>query len=193
MTSALLQRCIRSGAPLLLALLYGCASSPPVEYYALAPVRGTSVAAIAGRPLQVARVHVPPTLDRREMVRQSSAYSLEINDRHRWSAPLDQMIQSSVSEDLLNILPPGRVVLPHEPAPPHTLRLVIDIVRFSPDTGGRVSLEASWSALSESGAGVHSAIVNITVPMASMSYADQVAAMSEAVAQLAGRIARDLG
>jgi hypothetical protein len=156
-------------------------------------VKGPPIEAASGTPVQIARVHLPPSLDRLQMVRETSSYSLEISDRHRWSGPLDQMIRRSVSEDLLAILPSARVVLPHEPAPPHTLELVIDVVRFMPDAAGRVTLEASWSVVSNGGAVERSAVVNITVPMASASYADQVAAMSQAVARMAERIAHDLG
>jgi uncharacterized protein len=181
----------RRSAPLLATLLLGaCASSPPVEFYQLAPVRGTSRVTTAGGALQIARVHLPPNLDRPQMVRQSSAYRLDISDRHRWSAPLDQMIQRSLTEDLLDILPASRVVLPQEPAPPHAQQIVIDIIRFAPDGRGEVRLDAGWSCVSDGATTARSAIVNITVPMQSMSYADQAAAMSTAVAQLAERIAR---
>lgn len=194
--SAFVRRRAYRSAPALIALLLGaCASSPPVEFYSLAPVQGAPVegptaGTAAAAPLQIVRVHVSPSLDRREMVRRSGAYGLKISDRHRWSAPLDQMIQRALSEDLLEILPSARVVLPDEPAPPGTLKIVIDIVRFAPDSAGRVSLQASWSALPDGGTATQSAIVNITVPMASMSYADQARAMSEALGQLAGRIVR---
>ncbi|HTV96246.1 MAG TPA: PqiC family protein [Steroidobacteraceae bacterium] len=186
--------CRRFASLLAALVLCACASSPPVEFYALEPVKVRPLEAAPAPPLQIARVHLPPSLDRRQIVRQAGQYGLEISDRHRWSAPLDLMIRRTLSEDLLQILPRGRVVLPQEPAPARTRKVVIDIVRFMPDPAGRVELQASWSEMSDDGVSVpSSSIVNVRAAMASPSYSDQVAAMSEALARLAAMIAAKSG
>lgn len=179
--------------PVLMALA-GCASSPPVAFYALASVKTPPLHLIDASPLQIARVHLAPMLDRREIVRQSGSVRIEVSDQHRWSAPLDQMIRRSLSEDLLDALPPGELVLPQEPAPAHTRKVVIDILRFIPDAQGQVRLEASWSTVpDDGGTALRSAVVHITTQMSSMSYAAQVEAMSRAIAKLAETIARQAG
>ncbi len=177
---------------LLVNLLAGCASSPPVQFFSLGPV------AAADHPqrqsshiVQVTRVHVPPALDRQQIVRQSGPYTFEISDQHRWSAPLDEIIRRVLSEDLLPMLPPGNVVLPEEPAPPGTQKIVVDILEFAADPSGTVQFAASWSLLpSNSKEPLRNRYVHLSERSNSTSYADQVAAMSRILEQLAAQIAQ---
>ncbi|HEY6578774.1 MAG TPA: PqiC family protein [Rhizomicrobium sp.] len=133
---------------LLFVGIAGCGSSPKTSFYALsvAPDGNDSGSAVAF-PIQVVAVHIPPSLDRNEMVRKSKGESVSISDTDRWSAPLGEMIRNVLSQDLQGRLPKGKVILPDAPAPAGTASIVVTIADFSAAADGRVALDGSWSLL----------------------------------------------
>jgi uncharacterized lipoprotein YmbA len=172
----------------LVTVVAGCGSSPPVEYFTLAPTaqHAAGVTSTAA-PIQVAQVHLPPSLDRKQMVRHTGAYTLEISDQHRWSAPLDEMIRQVLSQDLLALLPPGTVILPHEPAPATTRTIVVNVLEFAPDAHGTVRFEGTWSVIAPDTPPA-SRTVHLEEP-AGPDTAAQVRSMSRIVERLAAQIA----
>jgi uncharacterized lipoprotein YmbA len=171
-------------------LLAGCATSPAVQFYTLAPVAPQqNPPHVAGAPLQVAAAHIPPALDRQEMVRRSSSNKLEMSDTNRWGAPLAQMVRRVLTQDLAQRLPQGMVVFPDEPAPPETKAIVVDILRFDADADGTVKFIASWSLLpAGSGGAPVSRQVQFNELAGAEGYADQARAMSRVLARLADDI-----
>ncbi len=171
-------------------VLSGCGSSPRVEYFALEPTEqhGAEVFPIA-TPLQVAQVHLPPSLDRKQMVRHTGAYTLDISDQHRWSAPLDAMVRQVLSQDLMKLLPPGKLILPEEPAPASTRKIVVNVVEFAADAQGTVRFEGTWSLIvPESGAPPKNRTVRLSEP-AGHDTSSQVKSMSRILERLAAQIA----
>jgi uncharacterized lipoprotein YmbA len=98
-------------------------------------------------PVQVAAVHIPPVLDRRQLVRMTGENRVQISDTERWSAALDDMVRNVLSQDLAARLPQGRVILPDAPPPPGTGTLVVTIAQFGPEATGDVHLTGSWTLL----------------------------------------------
>lgn len=185
-------------APLMLVMLTvlaGCASSPPSKFFDLTAVapQAAPAAAAAGAPVRVAAVHLPSTLDREEIVRTDPGNALEINGLDRWGAPLDEMVRRVLTQDLLERLPAGKVVLPSGPAPAGTGRIVVDLLAFQSDSSGAVTLRGSWSLL-PAGAGNPALIrdFHYTETADAASFGDQAAAMSRLLGQLADDIARSL-
>ncbi len=194
---------------LLAELLAGCASSPPSHFYSLttvAPEAAVQAGAAPSQPealpqaaapmqpaVRVAAVHIPPALDREGIVRRGPGNTLEISGLSRWGAPLDEMVQRVLTQDLLERLPAGRVVLPSGPAPAGTEQIVVDILQFQSDTTGAVVFEGSWSLLAP-GASAPGLIRNIRYSgTASPSdYGDQAAVMSTMLGRLADDIASSL-
>ncbi len=191
-------------------LFLGCASSPPSHFYSLTAVApaGSEQASAASSPgdassaptlpstplVRVAAVHIPSSLDREEIVRRGSGNELEINGLDRWGAPLDEMVQRVLTEDLLERLPAGAVVLPSSPAPAWTDRIVVDILQFQSDADGAVVLEGSWSLL-EPKSSTPSLIRNIRyseTASPAARYGDQAAAMSRMLGRLADEIVMSL-
>ena len=171
-------------------VLGGCGSSPRVEYFVLEPTErhGTEVFAIS-TPIQVAQVHLPPSLDREQMVRHTGANTLDISDQHRWSAPLDLMIREVLSRDLMKLLPPGKLILPQEPAPASTRNIVVNVVEFAADAQGTVRFEWTWSLIvPEPGAPPKHRAVQLSEP-AGDDTASQVKSMSRILERLAAQIA----
>jgi uncharacterized lipoprotein YmbA len=176
-------------------LLASCASSPPAKFFTLAPTTASdaSAAAASVAPVQVAAVHIPPALDRQEIVRQSGANELEISDRHRWAAPFAEMTQRVLTQDLAARRPHGSVILPKEPAPPMTGMIVVDILQFACDPSGKVVFDGAW-ALVPAGADAPSLNrrVHLTESANPGDYGDQVRAMSTILGHLADDISTAL-
>jgi uncharacterized lipoprotein YmbA len=175
------------------AYVGACASSPPVEFFTLEPIDTHGPTPPSSNSVQVTRVHVPPALDRKQMVRHDGPYRLDISDQHRWSAPFDEMVRRVLSQDLLRMLPADSVVLPEEPATAATQKIVVDILEFAPDPAGTIQFEASWSLLSPNSHELpHSRYVRLSERADPKDTADQVRAMSRILDQLASQMAHAL-
>jgi uncharacterized protein len=177
-------------------LVAACASSPPSKFYTLATVPSSGAApATSGAtpPVRVASVRIPPVLDRQEIARPSAGNQLEINGEERWDAPLDQMIQQVLTQDLIARLPPGAIILPGAPAPANLDSIAVNILQFQSDVTGSVVFEGSWSLVPPH-ATSPALIRNFTYTAAasSQSTGDEVSTMSTLLGRLADDIARSL-
>jgi uncharacterized protein len=175
-------------------LLAACASSPPAKFYNLttAPSSGTAPSsADAAPPVRVATVRIPPMLDRQEIARPSAGNQLEINGQERWDAPLDEMIQQTLTRDLIARLPSDKVILPAAPAPANAESIAVNILQFQSDVTGNVVFEGSWSLVPPHA--TSPALIrdfHYTAAASSQSTADEVSTMSTLLGQLADDIAR---
>lgn len=187
---------MRSLAALGLALfLSGCGSSPATQFYTLAPVPSQApMRPMSGTLLQVEAVHIPPALDRQEMVRESGPNKLDVSDQNRWGAPFDEMTRRVLTQDLTERLPKGVVVLPEEPAPPQADKIVVDILQFDCDPSGKVIFDGSWSLLRNgSEKAVMSRHVQLSESADPGNYGSQARAMSRILGELADDIAMTSG
>lgn len=175
-------------------LAAACASSPPTRFYTLEPIPPAhrSTGSIRG-PVKIAVVHVPPLLDREQIVSEGRPGELIVSDTNRWGAPLADMTRAVLTQDLLLRLPEGSVILPQQPAPPQTNTITVDILRLQAQASGEVRLEGGWSLIPPGAeapsldAGIH-----LSQPAAAADYAQQANAMSLALGRLADDIARAL-
>lgn len=175
-------------------LICACASSPPVRYFVLDPIPPASdTAKTAGDPVQIASVHVPSTLDRREIVREEAPNKLTISNQNRWGAPLPDMTQRILSQNLMLRLPAGEVILPQQPAPASTGSISVDVLQFGVDASGTVVLDGSWS-LVPSGTEVAAANYRFQLSQRAIAgdYADQARVMSILLGRLADSIVHEL-
>lgn len=175
--------------------LTACASSPPTHFYSLgavAPQSSTSPpdsAGSHGTPLRIAAVHIPPSLDRREIVRVGAGDRLEISGEHRWGAPFDEMVQQVLTQDLVERLPADQVVLPLGPAPSGTQSVVVDLLQFQSNAGGNVVLQGSWSLLAP---GKSAPLLVRDFRYDDSASGGNFAAEAAAMSRLLGRLADDI-
>lgn len=176
-------------------LISACGSSPKTQFYTLDPVPPQApMQAAASIPVQVAAVHIPPALDRQEIVRETAPHQLDVSDQNRWGGPLDNVIQRVLTQDLSQRLPPSGVVLPQEPAPPRHDAIVVDILQFDEDASGQVVFDGSWSlTASDSDKPLVNRHLRLSARAGSNSYGDQVAAMSQVLGELSDNIAGEVG
>lgn len=179
-------------APAFLALLVlaGCGSSPKTRFFTLGVVAGRPVSAHASSLLvQVAAVHIPPSLDRDALAWHAGANTMHVSERDRWVAPLALMTRRVLTQDLAACLPDNTVILPGSPAPARTARIVVTLDRFGPNGHGQVELGGSWSI---SGTNTSTRVIHHDVALSVGSTGDGRSGMAAAMSTLLGRLAQHM-
>ncbi len=129
------------------AALAGCGSSPPTRFFTLdaAPPAAPPTPAAAIPPVRVDAVHIPPGLDRPELVRETAANEVRVSDFAHWSAPLGELARRTLTQDLAARLPAGAVTYPDAPKPANGRGLVVDILVVGRDGAGQAVMDAGWT------------------------------------------------
>lgn len=174
---------------LLLLLLTGCSffSRTKNNIYTIDPVPpiANRQSPIASRqsPIAIDAIELPPGFDRREVVVRKADHRLDVRSTELWSASLEPLVLHVLASDLANRLPVGMVVLPGaaRPAGVRGIGIVFDDLSAGPDA--KVTVDARWTL----GGVVHRE--QFTVDTGSLDSAKVATGMSEAIAQLADRIA----
>jgi hypothetical protein len=163
--------------------VFTLAAAPP----AIAP------SAYAGRSFRVDAVHLPSALDRVEVVRQTGAERLQVDDLDHWGAPPGDLARRALTQDLVARLPAGVVIYPDSPKPPGAGGLVVDVLAFQRTDQGYL-LDASWTLLTDPpGASPPGGQVRLVDPDAGGGDAGgEAAALSRLLGQLADAIAAGL-
>jgi uncharacterized lipoprotein YmbA len=175
-----------------LAALMACGTSPKTHFFTLAVVPGDAATSSLPFRVQLAAVHLPPTLDRRQLTRMTGEHRVAISETERWAAALDDMVRNVLSQDVAARLPAGTVVLPDAPTPAGTRSLVVTLAQFGPDAGARVQLVGSWALLDP---GTNMAVMDrdVRIDAGPAPTADGTAdAMSRALGTLGSDIASGL-
>jgi uncharacterized protein len=185
MTVSLQRRALFPAAAWLLA---SCSSTNPALYTLEAPpgpVRRGGPRVIELRSIGIARY-----LERSQIVRSSENFRLDVLPNDWWGEPLDTMIGRTLARALTQRLP-GSTVYSESGAisaePDATVQ--VNVQRLDLDTAGAVRLVAQFSVVRRTG---DTRGVSLQVPAHGSTTPDLVAAMSEAVGQLADRIAAAL-
>ena len=169
------------------AIVAGCSQSPQPRIYTLAIQPGTQ---LAGGPatLSVVGAAIPKYLDRPQIIQHGGPYQLDVSEFDRWGEPFADMVTRVLLGDLAQRLPKTQVFREESPTATNSAASVqVDFSRFDPDPDGTVVLAARWTLR---GASLIAEDSNrLTVKPASDAIPDIVAAMSQALGQLADRIA----
>jgi uncharacterized protein len=172
-----------------IALLLASCASPNPSLYTLEVLPGP-VRRPAARIIEVRSISLARYLERSQIVRSSENFRLDVLANDWWGEPLDAMIGRTLDRALTQRLPGSTVyqengAISAEP----DARVQINIERFDEDASGAVRLVAQYAVvrrISETRG------VTLEVPARGATTADLVAAMSEAIGQLADRIASSL-
>jgi len=177
MTRPILSR--RALAPLLLA---SCTSPSPALYTLEVPPgperRG------GPRVIELRGIGLARYLERSQIVRSSENYRLDVLPNDWWGEPLDAMIGRTLTRALTQRLPGSTVYLENgaiSTEPDATVQ--VNVQRLDQDASGAVRLIAQFAA------GHRAHEVTLQVPTSGSTTPALVAAMSEAIGQLADRIA----
>jgi uncharacterized lipoprotein YmbA len=181
----------------LLAGILGACSSPPSKYYVLSaqpdPVRPVPVG-FARTTVAIGAITLPGALDRPQIARRLGPNQLDYAEYDRWAGPLDEMIRRVLAADLRSRLPKGAVLIDSDSLASADLTIAIDIRSFDADKSGGVTLNASWEILNKNTkvVGIPSDAIIVESPAGSDTAA-VAAAMSRAIAALAGNLASGIG
>lgn len=129
-----------------LALLAGCSSSQPTQFYTLsALVSDGTLDEINTMRLGVGQISLPAYLDRPQVVTRSGNSRMTVADFHQWAEPLETSFQRVLKENLSNWLGTDEVVtLPSRRGLPLDYQVEIDVTRFDADQTSEVALDARW-------------------------------------------------
>jgi uncharacterized lipoprotein YmbA len=95
-----------------------------------------------------------------------------------------------LTQDLIQRLPNGTVVLPDSAAPPGTGVIAVDILQFGSDATGTARFDGSWSlSLADSNSPVSVRHVALSERTEQIDYASDARAMSKLVGRLADEMA----
>lgn len=176
----------------LLPALGACSTTPSPKLFTLAPRPSTPNNRFSGT-VSVKRVEVAKYLDRPEIIRYSDPYELGMSEYVRWGEGLGDMATRVLVEDLAQRLPRSQTFAASGPLTLSTATITIEvnIDKFEPDPSGAVILSAQWVAHRErSGDRIQSE--QIRVAAGASDTTAQISAMSDALGQLADRIASSL-
>ena len=176
----------------LIPALTSCRSAPTRIFTLYSVEPAAAPRSYAGPPIRVDAVHVPPALDRIEVVSNIAPGEISISDLDHWSAPLGQMARQALTADMISRLPPGRVIFPHLTKLEGTLGLSVDVLDFKVDRRG-AGLEASWIiAAADPKTGSSGGTVMLRTDIPGTGAAATAQALSTLLGQLADRIVADL-
>ncbi|HXD07754.1 MAG TPA: PqiC family protein [Burkholderiaceae bacterium] len=170
------------------ATLCVACSTPPKEHFYVLALPSTDTAGETARPapVVVSPVHIPPVVDRPQMVLSTSDNQVMVSEFHRWAEPLDagiaRVLTRAMSRELAS--PAGA-----PGAAP--LRVSVDVTRFESLLGRSATIEASWSVRDANGARTKSGVVQASEP-APGDHEALAAAHSRALQRMAVEIARAL-
>ncbi len=171
------------------ASLAGCASPNP-NLYTLAALPGTPVSGRV-KSVELRRIGLAGYLDRPGIVRSDTQYRLSVADNDRWGEPMGSMLERVLTEDLVERLP-NTAVFAESGAistQPDAV-LEIDVQRLDADASGLVVLLAQVAVRHDQTRIAASArTTRITVQPKGTLTQDLVAAMSQALGQLADQAA----
>ena len=142
--------------------LSGCASTPPSNFYTLAPISAFEVEPTkpdqsnndrVGDRLAIGLgpVTFPLFLDRPQIVSRASANRLSLNELERWGGTLQDDFLRVWSENLAHLTGSSRIlILPSEIRYPLDVRLSAEILAFEGTSDGQAVLRVRWSVLEPS-------------------------------------------
>lgn len=130
---------------LLAATWAGCGASTTSKFYTLSSTAKAEGAPEASYAVGVGPVSVPSSVDRPQFVVLVGENRVEIDEFHRWAAPLDETIARAVAGNLAVLLGTADVaVAPLASLNPAYL-VSIDVQRFDSIPGEAVVVDAVWA------------------------------------------------
>jgi len=175
--------------------LGACGSTPPSQFYVLAPIDGAAGAAASPElAVFIQAVRVTEAVDRPQIVTVEDSHERRFSEFSRWAEPLPANIAAVLAENLGRRLGTERVsVLPTQLAERPDVRVTVDVVRFDATLGGPCRLVALWSLRDGESGWIDAGRTEAAATADGDGYGALARAMSECVAQLSGALAEKIG
>ncbi|KAA2212384.1 PqiC family protein [Teichococcus oryzae] len=175
----------------LAALLAGCASAEP-DYFRLSATPGPARRS-RHRLVELRSIGLPRYLDRAEILRASGPNRLDLLSGDRWAEPMADMVGRVLGEDLQRRLPNSTVFSAGGALSIDSDAVAeVEILRFEQEGDGPVLLMAQLAVRPASRGRRAARNVRLQAPVEGTATAALVAAMSQALGQLADALAEML-
>jgi len=172
-----------------LALVVAACTSPPARFYTLSAT-AAPVATASRVSVVVGPVAVPAAVDRPQIVVNTSANQVTLDEFHRWAAPLQDTLVRVVAEDLVALLGTPRVSLYPQPLNAEVdYRVQIEIRNFESVPGNAASLDAFWTVRRNRDGRIETGRSSVREPLPDTSYDALAAAHSRGIARMSQDIA----
>ena len=183
----------RAAALGLCATLAACAGQPD-HFYALSTMPQAARPPASGFAAHVIlNVSIPDTLDRREMVIDTTDDRILVLEHERWAAPLSDLVTQTLARDIeqrrADVLVADRGF---DQAGLNPVHIKVDLVRMSAHRGGTASLEAHWRIIDPAARADLLGGETFTSPIGGGDYAAVARAFSACLASLADRLVEKL-
>jgi len=195
MKSCLFHRCIVLAFGVLLAILFGCASSPPSRFYLLTSLDATSLEIKPSAEdrcfsIGVGPIRIPDYLDRPQIVTRGLSSEIVLAEFDRWGEPVKENLIRTLAKNLSVLLCANTIAFfPWKGGTLLDYRIEMEVLRLDGSLGGNVTLEAWWMIFNGNGKKMlFSKKSNITEAVAGQDYKSLVAAKGRAI----GLLSRDI-
>jgi uncharacterized lipoprotein YmbA len=169
-------------------LVAGC-STAPSRFYTLDSIATSDGAPAAGYTVLVGPVAIPASVDRPEIVVQSTPYRVDIDEFNRWAAPLNDSIARVIAGDLSQLLGTPDVGLAPLANFDPAYRVTIDVQRFDSIPGQAATVDALWAVRQTATGNVRSGRTVARETVEGPGYEALAQAHSRALAMVSGDIA----
>lgn len=130
---------------LIVAVAGACGTSPASRFYNLDSTATSEGAPVTRTAVMVGPVSVPASVDQPEFVVQVAPNRVEVDEYHRWIAPLNDSIARAVAGDLaVQLGTPEVATAPMANFDP-AYRVTIDVQRFESIKDQAALIEAVWT------------------------------------------------
>jgi len=173
----------------ILSAAAACGVTAPSHFYMLDATATPGGAPAADYAVAVGPVTVPAAVDRPQFVVQAGPNRVELDEYHRWAAPLEDSIARVIAVDLSALLGTPRVArAPLANFDPAYL-VTIDVLRFESAPGRSALVDAVWAIRPMAGGASRSGRTVAQEPAQGAGYDALAAAHSRALAKLSEDIA----
>lgn len=175
-----------------IALLAGCAATPPSRFYTLSGPQAPASAASA-LTVAVGPVTIPGVVDRPEIALTVGENEVWFDEFNRWASPLSDAIAIATAENLAADLDAPRVTtLGQAPSGSADYVIAIEVQRFESVQGSHALLDAVYSVRRSSDGRATIGRATVREAAADKSYEALAAAHSRALERMSRDIAQAL-
>jgi uncharacterized protein len=172
-----------------LILLSACASHPDHFYVLSTQPAGAGQPRTSPVAPAALKVTLPFVVDRLEMVLNTSANDVIVQEHERWAAPLSDLVTQTLARDLERRRSDLLVADSSTSRPGGSvLKINVDVVQLTIHKGRQASIEAHWRILDPRTGNEAVGSDVFTAPLGQNDYAAVAQALSQCLGQLADRL-----
>ncbi len=177
---------------LLLLFTGGCMKQGiPIYYYTLDSSAQPAVSPTDSVPdILVGPIHIVSFLDQGQLVTQNSAYSVNLEEQHRWAGDLQEMASNVLIKNLSLALGTDKIYSFPSTQAIKGLQLTISFLHLEKNTAGQALVEARWKLISNDGQTIlHTSTSTYKTGSEANDYDSLVKGLSEGLSRLSIEIA----